>query len=154
MVAVLQDVIHFRNMQLADIDDVMSVETNNYDFPWSKQIFLDCLKVNYLCRVMETEAEEFIGYAVMTAAAQESHILNISISPHFQGQGYGRDFMHFLLEEAARHDSKDVVLEVRPSNNVALKLYYSLGFMQVGIRQNYYKSHDGREDAIVMIKSL
>lgn len=154
MVAVLKNTIHFRDMCLADIDNIMAVETSNYDFPWSKQIFLDCIKVGYLCRVMENAQGEFIAYAIMTAAAEESHILNISIAPNFQGQGYGRDFMHFLLEEAKGHGSKDIILEVRPSNQIALKLYYSMGFMQIGLRQNYYKSYDGREDALVMLLNL
>ncbi len=154
MVAVLDTAVHFRDMLLADIDDVMAAEVSNYDFPWSKQIFLDCIKVGYLCRVMENAQGEFIAYAIMTAAAEESHILNISIAPAFQGRGYGRDFMHFLLDEAERHGSKDIILEVRPSNEIALKLYYSLGFMQIGLRQNYYQSYDGREDAIVMLLKL
>lgn len=154
MVAVLNNAIHFREMSVTDIDHVIAIEISNYDFPWSQQIFLDCIRVGYLCRVMENSQGEFIGYAVMTAAAEESHILNISIAPEFQGRGYGRDFMHFLLEEAQRHDSKDIILEVRPSNQIALKLYYSLGFLQIGTRQHYYQSYDGREDAIVMLLNV
>lgn len=154
MVAVIDQQIHFRDMLLSDIESVIKVETSNYDFPWTIQIFIDCLKVGYICRIMEDDQGEFLGYGIMTAAAEESHILNISIDPEAQGRGYGRDFMLFLLDEAARHGSKDIILEVRPSNHIALKLYYSLGFLQIGVRQDYYKAYDGREDAIVMLLKL
>lgn len=154
MVAVLDQSLIFRPLQLADIDNVIAIEQSNYDFPWSKQIFLDCLRAGYLCRAMTTAHDNFIGYAIMTAAVEESHILNINIAAEHQGKGFGRDFMNYLIDEAEQKGSKDMILEVRPSNNIAVKLYYSLGFMQIGVRQDYYQSWDGREDAIVMMLKI
>lgn len=150
MVASVEQSLIYRHLHLSDIDDVMAVEQSNYDFPWSRQIFLDCLKANYLCRALEDSQSKFIGYAIMTAAAQESHILNISVNTDYQGKGFGRDFMNYLIDEAEQKASKYIILEVRPSNQIALKLYYSLGFLQIGIRRDYYQSLEGREDAIVM----
>lgn len=154
MVASLEQSLIYRHLRLADIDDVMAVEQTNYDFPWSRQIFLDCLKAGYLCRALEDAQSKFIGYAIMTAAVQESHILNISVDADYQGKGFGRDFMNYLIDEAEQKASKHIILEVRPSNHVALKLYYSLGFLQIGVRRDYYQSLDGREDAIVMQLNL
>lgn len=142
-----------RPMLDSDVEAVMAIEAQVYHEGWSEGIFHDCLRVHYSCWVM-LEGERLIGYGVMSAAAGEAHILNVAVSPQCQGHGYGRSFMHFLLETARRHGADTAFLEVRPSNSVAIRLYDSLGFNQVGVRHNYYPSERGREDAIIMALPL
>ncbi|MGM0595374.1 MAG: ribosomal protein S18-alanine N-acetyltransferase, partial [Pseudomonadota bacterium] len=95
-----------------------------------------------------------IGYAILSAAAGEAHILNIVIAPERQGQGLGRRFMAFLLQTARSHGADTAFLEVRPSNRIAVYLYESIGFRQAGLRRDYYPTGRGREDALVMARSL
>jgi ribosomal-protein-alanine N-acetyltransferase len=137
----------------SDVDAVMSIENAVYDHGWTAGIFHDCLRVHYSCWVMETEGE-VVGYGILSAAAGEAHILNIAIAPERQGLGFGRTFIHFLLETARHHGADTAFLEVRPSNRAALRLYDSMGFNQVGLRHDYYPSDSGREDAIIMARSL
>ncbi len=143
----------FRPMLDSDVDAVMVIEQQVYPHGWTAGIFHDCLRVRYSCWVMEQE-EQLVGYGILSSGGGEAHILNIAIDPRFQGQGLGRYLLRFLLETARHHGADTVFLEVRPSNRIALRLYDSLGFNQVGVRRGYYPSDRGREDAIIMALSV
>ncbi len=142
-----------RPMHETDIAQVMEVERVNYPYPWTEGIMRDCLRVGYSCWVMETDGM-VAAYAILSAAAGEAHVLNISVAPGHQGQGLGRQLMEHLLQAAHGHGADTVFLEVRPSNKVAVHLYESMGFNQVGVRNGYYPSDVGREDAIIMARVL
>jgi ribosomal-protein-alanine N-acetyltransferase len=144
----LAPLVRLRPMTLSDVPAVISVERASYAFPWSEGVFRDCIRVGYLCRVIEFKASVG-GYAIMSYGAGEAHILNICIREDLRGQGIGRKLMHFLLERARAAQMHDVFLEVRPSNPNAIALYVSLGFTHVGIRKAYYQAAGGREDALV-----
>jgi ribosomal-protein-alanine N-acetyltransferase len=135
-------------MALSDVPEVIAVERASYAFPWSEGVFRDCIRVGYLCRVVESNGTVG-GYGIMSYGAGEAHILNICIRADLRGQGLGRKLMHFLLERARAAQMQDIFLEVRPSNPTAIALYVSLGFHQVGIRKAYYQAAGGREDALV-----
>lgn len=140
--------VRFRPMTLADVAAVVAVERSAYLFPWSEGVFRDCIRVGYLCRVVEAEGE-VAGYGIMSYGAGEAHILNICIRSDLRGAGVGRRLMDFLLERARAAQMQDVFLEVRPSNPVAIRLYEALGFERVGVRKAYYQATAGREDALV-----
>ena len=140
-------------MSLADVPAVASVERASYAFPWSEGVFRDCVRVGYLCRVVEFDGQ-VAGYGIMSYGAGEAHILNICIRNDLRGVGIGRRLMDFLLSRAKEAEMQDVFLEVRPSNPVAIKLYESLGFVKVGIRKAYYQAAGGREDALVYKRVL
>ncbi len=140
--------VRFRPMTLTDVPGVIAVERASYAFPWSEGVFRDCIRVGYLCRVIEVNGE-IGGYGIMSYGAGEAHILNICVRGDLRGQGIGRRLMLFLLERARAAQMQDVFLEVRPSNPAAISLYVSLGFSQIGIRKAYYQAVGGREDALV-----
>lgn len=140
--------VRFRPMTLPDVSAVMSVERASYPFPWSDGVFRDCIRVGYFCRVVES-AGAVSGYAIMSFGAGEAHILNICIADHLRGYGVGRKLMKFLLGRAREAKMEDVFLEVRPSNQIAITLYETLGFIRVGARKGYYQAKGGREDAWV-----
>lgn len=143
----------FRDMQADDLDDVVAIEGAAYSFPWSLGIFCDCLRVGYVCRVLELEGR-VVGYGIVSVLAEEAHILNLCISPDYRRMGFGRQLLRHLLEMSASSAVRDVFLEVRPSNEAALKLYRQHGFEQVGLRRDYYRAERGREDALVLRSRL
>ncbi len=145
--------VSVRPMHASDIAQVMAVELENYPYPWTEGVMRDCLRVGYSCWVMEADGM-VAAYAVLSAAAGEAHVLNISVAPGRQGHGLGRQLMEHLLQAAHGHGADTVFLEVRPSNKVAVHLYESMGFNQVGLRSGYYPSEQGREDAIIMARVL
>jgi [ribosomal protein S18]-alanine N-acetyltransferase len=142
-----------RPMMEIDLSEVAQVEQRSYAFPWSENIFRDCLRVGYTCRSLDLSGQ-IVGYAVMSLGAGEAHILNVCVRHEFRNLGFGRRLLEHLLERAAAAGVAEAFLEVRPSNVSAIRLYQHLGFEQIGIRRGYYQAPDGREDAIVLKREL
>ena len=145
--------VQIRPMVEMDLAAVAKIEQLSYAFPWSENIFRDCLRVGYTCRALDL-AGQIIGYGVMSVGAGEAHILNVCVRDEFRNLGFGRRLLEQLLERAAGTGVGEAFLEVRPSNLAAIRLYQRLGFEQIGIRRGYYQAPDGREDAIVLKRDL
>ena len=142
-----------RSMRDADLDTVLAIEQRAYPFPWTRGIFRDCLAAGYPAYLLQ-EHGLAIGYAVISLAADEAHILNICVAPERQGRGHGRELLRALVNIARDQNAARIFLEVRPSNPNAIALYHDEGFNEIGRRPRYYPSHDGREDALVMAMEL
>jgi len=142
-----------RPMSYEDIESVFAIEEVAQPFPWTRAIFQDCLRVGYCCWVLEQDGA-IIAYGVMSVAAGESHILNLCVQPDWQGLGLGTTILNYLLDLARKHRADTALLEVRPSNQGAIRLYQAVGFDDVGMRRNYYPAGRGREDALIMARDL
>ncbi|MBT5790763.1 MAG: ribosomal protein S18-alanine N-acetyltransferase [Gammaproteobacteria bacterium] len=140
-------------MQLTDLPDVLRNERQGYTHPWTEGIFRDCLRNGQECWLLMC-SDQNVGHGILSVAAGESHLLNVCVHPDFQGHGFGRILVEHLLERARTGEASTIFLEVRPSNVAACELYDKLGFNEVGIRENYYPSNVGREDALVLAKEL
>jgi ribosomal-protein-alanine N-acetyltransferase len=140
-------------MQLTDLPDVLRNERRGYAHPWTEGIFRDCLRNGQECWLLMC-SDQNVGHGILSVAAGESHLLNVCVHPDFQGHGFGRILVEHLLERARTGEASTIFLEVRPSNVAACELYDKLGFNEVGIRENYYPSNIGREDALVLAKEL
>ena len=145
--------LSFRRMTLTDLEQVMKVEREVYDFPWTERIFSDCIRVGYLCW-LALRGAEVVGHAVISVTAGESHMLNLSIARDCQRQGYGRQFIEFLVGEALARQAHTMLLEVRPSNTAAINCYNSAGFNEIGSRKDYYPAPGGREDALLFARQI
>ena len=141
-----------RFMTEDDLASVMLIEEQIYTHPWSRTIFSDCLQTCYECRVYE-DASDILAYSVMSAAAGEAHLLNLSVHPRHQGRGLGRFVLRRVIEQAGEK-ADTLFLEVRASNRIARRLYESEGFNEIGQRFNYYLADKGREDALVFARPL
>jgi [ribosomal protein S18]-alanine N-acetyltransferase len=142
-----------RPMNELDIPMVVTIEKSAYQFPWSEGIFRDCLRVGYVCRVIDAGGDTG-GYGVMSVGAGEAHILNVCIREEYRGRGFARKMLLYLMDRARSVGMYEAFLEVRPSNTAAARLYHSMGFEQVGIRRGYYQATGGREDAAVLRRIL
>jgi [ribosomal protein S18]-alanine N-acetyltransferase len=145
--------VDIRPMNELDVPVVGMIERAGYQFPWSDGIFRDCLRVGYVCRVVEVD-RDMAGYGIMSVGAGEAHILNVCIREEYRCRGLARRMLLYLLDRARIAGMYEAFLEVRPSNTVASQLYRSLGFEQVGIRRGYYQATVGREDAQVLRRIL
>jgi [ribosomal protein S18]-alanine N-acetyltransferase len=143
-----------RELNIADLPDIITIENKACRFPWTIGNFRDSLNCGgYFCFGLEVK-EKLNGYAILTIAAGEAHVLNIVIDPDLQNQGLGNFLMRYLLYVAKRNGVNMVFLEVRESNKSAFHLYHKLGFNEIGIRKNYYPAEKGREHAIVLALEL
>ena len=143
----------FRRMQESDLDAVLAIEFCAFSHPWTRGIFLDCIKSGHECWLAFDGLQQ-IGHGVLSAAAGESHLLNITIRPESQGNGFGHGLLEHLMQQAKVRDAEVTFLEVRESDLNAAGLYESFGFNEIGRRRNYYPAVGGREDALVMAYSL
>ena len=148
-----QSLSNYRLMHLDDVEPVFALDEAIYPFPWTETIFSDCIKAGHLCIVNEIN-NEFVAYGVVAMVVDEAHILNLSVSKNSQGKGYGRELLLYLLGLVKRANAIRALLEVRESNQIAINLYKSLDFEEIGLRKGYYPAEDGREDAIVLAKTL
>ncbi|HEX4586246.1 MAG TPA: ribosomal protein S18-alanine N-acetyltransferase [Burkholderiaceae bacterium] len=134
----------------ADLDQVMHVETDVYPFPWTRGNFEDALRAGYTSWAMVDSAGLMIAYAIAMLAVEEAHLLNLSVARSFQRQGYGWKMLEWIAQCTRDYGARSLMLEVRPSNDAALRLYKRYGFERIGVRPGYYPAVGGREDAIVM----
>lgn len=145
--------VQIRPMEHHDLAQVSDVERRSYEFPWSHGVFRDCLLAGYHCIVIEREVK-VVGYAILSIAAGESHILNLCVDPAFREHGYGEQLLDALIDYSREARVREMFLEVRPSNSKAIALYRKKGFRQIASRSAYYQSAEGREDAAVLTKTL
>lgn len=138
----------------ADLAAVVAVEQLAHPHPWSVGNFKDALQAGNLAHGLKA-GEHWVGYCVAMQVLDEVHLLNITVAPVFQGQGWALCLMQSLSLWAQTHQATSLWLEVRESNARALKLYTGFGFEQVGLRKDYYPAGpNGREAALVMRKAL
>jgi ribosomal-protein-alanine N-acetyltransferase len=153
MVAVVQGRSGIRLMREDDIAEIIAIEEAEYEFGWTEGIFRDCIRVGYLGLVYLVDSA-VAGYGVAAVRAGECHVLNICVSQENAGRGYAKALLRRLLRLATTLRAHTAYLEVRPSNHVAINLYRRAGFRQIGVRRDYYPARVGREDALVLSKSL
>ena len=153
MSAVLKDVPQLTQMREADLHEVMAIENAIYSHPWTRGNFVDSLNAGYACRCLRLGGE-LLGYFVLMVAAQEAHLLNLSIATQHQRRRHGSGLLREAADLARRLGARNVFLEVRPSNAGAQALYTRFGFRKIGTRRGYYPAHAGREDALVLTLPL
>lgn len=139
----------YRAMQMADLDAVMAIEEHVYDYPWTRGNFSDSLDSGYSAVTM-TQHGKIIAYAVVMFVLDEAHLLNICVDTPHQGQGLGREMLMHMVDLAKQKQCANMFLEVRASNQVAIRLYEHVGFCEMSIRKAYYRHVEGREDAVLM----
>lgn len=139
----------FETLTEAWLDQVMAVEQVAYTHPWTLGNFLDSVKAGYQAQVLVGE-DTLIGYFVAMKGVDEVHLLNITVAPTFQRQGWSRVMLDALDTWSRGQGAQWVWLEVRVSNPRARTVYEQHGYQRMGVRKAYYPALDGREDALVM----
>ena len=145
--------INYDYLEEKDIDRVVAIEEESNPVPWTIKNFKDCIEKGYYSLVLK-EDNKVIGFAILSVSTEESHLLNIGLTSLKRGRGLGRELLEKMIMAAEVMGSKKIFLEVRISNVIAIDLYKASGFKEVGLRKKYYRLKEGREDAILMSKSL
>lgn len=141
-----------RHMEKGDISQIMAIENVSFPTPWAEHAFLSELKNRYAVYFVALHEGRVVGYAGMWLFSGEAHITTVGVHPDFRRRGLGEMFVNKLINHARSQGASTMVLEVRPSNTSARRLYKKMGFRQIGCRKNYYL--ETHEDALVMIKDI
>ena len=140
--------------QPGQLDALMAVEQRAYSHPWSRGNFTDSLHSGYQIELL-LGGDQLIGYFVAMPGVEEAHLLNITVAPEFQQQGWAIVLLDALALWARGRGAQWLWLEVRISNQRARQVYEKYGFQRVGERKRYYPGPGTeREDAVVMSYAL
>lgn len=121
------------------------------DSAWSMEDYLLALKDPYQHYLALWEDGELIAYSGYFVLYENAEILTVGVDKKHQGNGYAKQLMEEMLAQAKQKGAEMMSLEVRVSNERAIRLYERYGFMRVALRRRYYR--DG-EDALLMIKEM
>jgi len=143
--------LYFYKMRPADLDDVLAIENDLYPFPWTRGNFLDSINSGYETWILRDSRGVLNGYFLLMLSVDDAHLLNITVNRSLQGRGIGLLLLDKAKAIAQEKKLAAMLLEVRPSNQRAEKIYQRYGFAQIGLRKGYYPApNNQREDAIVM----
>lgn len=159
----VDDAATVRRMTAADLPAVVAIETEAFSTPWQLDTFEGLLDRDGLELMVlaggsergdgsERAADEVLGYAVLWCVLDQGELANIAVRPELRGRGLGARLLDEVVAVSRRRGVAKLYLEVRDSNDGALRLYERFGFREVGRRRGYYK--DPREDARVMALEL
>ncbi|MBQ2282549.1 MAG: ribosomal protein S18-alanine N-acetyltransferase [Agathobacter sp.] len=141
-----------RKMEARDVSGVAKIEQENFSMPWSEKAFMDSLSQKEALFLVAEEEDRVLGYIGIYLSFEEGEITNVSVDSSSRNKGVGSELVEQLKKEAQARGTEKIFLEVRVSNEPAIRLYEKQGFEQVGCRKNFYEKP--REDAWVMMCSL
>jgi len=151
MNALLQPPTALQAMLICDVEAVVAVERNAYDFPWSRGNFIDSLSAGYEAEMLIGAHGKLIGYYVAMPGVDEMHLLNLTVAPAFRQRGHARELLDVLEQRCREQGLATLWLEVRTGNLRAQQVYARRGFTEIGVRRGYYPAGAlRREDALVM----
>ena len=146
-----------RPMGLDDVPAVRALELDACAHPthaWSEDNYRSSLGSGYWMQVACEPEGAVVGVCVALLGVDELHLLNIAVARAWQSQGLARHFLALLIELSRQHHLQAIWLEVRPTNARARALYARQGYLDVGLRKQYYPAAEGREDALVMKREV
>lgn len=141
--------VTIRAMQIKDADAVSRLEQEIFSRPWSRKGFVDALNLGNTVFLVAEEKAKILGYIGMYFSMDEGEITNVAVDASERCKGIGALLLNAIQKEAERRSIAKIVLEVRVSNQSAIRLYERNGFISCGIRKDFYE--EPKEDAYIMI---
>lgn len=144
--------IELRRLEMRDLDRIEEIERESYPTPWSRSMFAgELAKPSSICLgAFDTERDVLVGYLIISRYVDAWHVMNVAVEPSQRRRGIAQNLLERLFEQTANDSRRGYTLEVRISNENAIRLYERLGFQARGLRRGYYT--DNREDALIMWK--
>jgi ribosomal-protein-alanine N-acetyltransferase len=144
--------IEFRKLKLRDLTAIEEIERGSYPTPWSRSMFAgELAKPSSICLgAIDVEANRLVGYLIISRYVDAWHVMNIAVAEDYRRRRIATRLIERLFEVTSGDGRRGYTLEVRVSNEAAIRLYESLGFKARGVRRGYYT--DNREDALIMWK--
>ncbi len=142
--------LELRKLELRDLGAIERIERESYPTPWSRSMFAgELAKPSSLSLgAFDPESKTLVGYLVISRYVDAWHVMNLAVTESYRRRGVARTLLDQLFEVTAADERRGYTLEVRVSNEGAIKLYERMGFVARGVRRGYYT--DNREDALIM----
>ena len=142
--------VKIRRLQLRDLNSIEEIERRSYPTPWSRSMFAgEITKPSSLCLgAFDAAEDQLAGYIIVSRYVDAWHVMNLAVAPKHRRKRIAATLLERLFELTSSEGRRGYTLEVRVSNDVAIKLYEQAGFKARGVRRGYYT--DNREDALIM----
>lgn len=140
--------LKINKMQTEDLEKVIEIENSSFSCPWSKKSFIDALKSDYSYMITAKSCGRILGYAGMYSVQGEGYVYNIAVDKCYRKCGVGTLLLNDLIRYSRESKLSFLSLEVRESNTSAIRLYSKLGFVNQGVRKNFYEKPT--ESAVIM----
>ena len=135
-----------------DMDEVLAIERASFEFPWTEEEFLCCLRQRNCIGTVAELDHEIIGFMIYELHQSMLRILNFSVAPQHRRQGIGRQMVQRLIDKLSQQRRREIVLEVRETNLAAQLFFSGCRFRALSVMRNHYD--DTLEDAYYMRYSL
>ncbi len=144
----MKTAVEIRSLQTRDLGAIDEIERRSYPTPWSRSMFAgELAKPASIC-LGAFEGQELVGYMIISRYVDAWHVMNLAVDPAQRRRGIAMSLLERLFELTDDDARRGYTLEVRVSNEGAIRLYEQAGFRARGIRRGYYT--DNREDALIM----
>ena len=140
--------VHIRWMIRRDMTEVLDIEKENFEFPWSEEDFVRCLRQRNCIGMVAEHEERIVGFMIYELHKSHLHILNFAVGKEVQNQGIGRQMVQKLVGKLSHQRRSRIQLEVRETNLSAQLFFRSLSFRAVSVLRDFYD--DTVEDAYRM----
>ncbi len=134
----------------AHVAQVAELEKLCFSDPWSEKSVASELNNPLAFWLVAEDDGRVAGYIGSQTVLDETDMMNVAVHPDYRKQGIATALIVGLVEELRKMGSHSLTLEVRASNENAIRVYQKLDFQQVGCRKNYYRNP--REDALILRK--
>jgi len=131
-----------------DMDEVLAIERASFEFPWTEDEFLACLRQRNCIGTVAELDHEIVGFMIYELHQSMLKILNFSVAPHMRRQGVGRQMVQRLIDKLSQQRRREIVLEVRETNLEAQLFFKDCDFRALQVLRNHYD--DTCEDAYYM----
>jgi [ribosomal protein S18]-alanine N-acetyltransferase len=140
--------IHIRWMIRRDLADVLQAERGSFDFAWTEEDFLRCLRQRNCIGMVAEQGDRVIGFMIYELHKSKLHVLNFAVAPSHRRMGVGAQMVEKLIHKLSSHRRHKITLAIRERNLPAQLFFRKADFKAVKVLRNYYE--DSREDAFLM----
>src|SRR5580692_1967932 len=140
--------VHIRWMIRRDMPEVLQTEQESFEFAWTEEDFLRCLRQRNCIGMVAEQGEKVVGFMIYELHKSKLHILNFAVNPAQRRCGVGAQMVSKLISKLSSHRRTKITLEVRETNLVAQLFFRQQGFRAVRVLRSYYE--DSGEDAFLM----
>ena len=140
--------VHIRWMIRRDMPEVLQTEQESFEYAWTEEDFLRCLRQRNCIGMVAEQGERVVGFMIYELHKQKLHILNFAVHPHYRRGGVGQQMVAKLISKLSSHRRTRITLEVRETNLPAQLFFRSQDFKAVRVLRHFYE--DSGEDAFLM----
>lgn len=140
--------VQVRYMIRRDLKEALRIEERSFEFPWTEDDYLSCLRVRNCIGMVAESGDQICGVMIYELLKSTLHVLNFAVAPWCRREDVGTAMMQKLINKLSQQRRQEILLEVRETNLAAQLFFRKMGMEAIGVAKNWYE--DTTEDAYIM----